>query len=235
MMIQNCTTPLRTRISLAAALGLLVGLLGLPSIAAAEKVAEPSTGVELDAQKSWDGKSYTLVGIGVRKKFGFKVYAMGLYVENVDGKRAFPSLVTKAGGSDKAKLTDGDRAQSFLIWGSFSKVGVMHFVRDVESSKIRGAFEEGLGDELSDKAAADVREAAQSFLKLCDRDLKTGDEIVLRTSADGKISVTIGGQEKGSVQNTKLMRALWEVWLGSKPVTKDLRSELVNRIDELGK
>jgi len=216
------------------AIGATVALLA-PGLARAEKVAEPSTGVQFDAKKSVDGRSYTLVGAGVRKKFVVKVYAMGLYVEDVEGKRAFPSLATKAGGTDKAKLTEGDRAQSFLMWGSFNKIAILHFVRDVGAEKIRGAFEDGLGDELSDKAPADVREAAQAFLKLVDKDVKNGEEVILHTSPDGKVELSIAGAGRGAVQNAKLARAIWSVWLGSKPISKDLRGDLVNRIDELGK
>jgi hypothetical protein len=210
--------------------GLLAG-----GTARADKVAESATGVQFDTKKSVEGRSYTLVGTGVRKKFVVKVYAMGLYVEDVEGKRAFPSLATKAGGSDKAKLTEGDRAQAFLMWGSFGKVAVLHFVRDVGAEKIRGAFEESLGDELSDKAPADVREATQAFLKLIDKDVKNGEEFVLHTASDGKIDLAVAGKSLGGVQNAKLARAIWGVWLGSKPISKDLRAELVNRIDELGK
>jgi hypothetical protein len=64
--------------------------------------------------------------------------------------------------------------------------------------------------------------------------MKSGDQIVLRTSADGRIDLAIGGEAKGSVQNTKLARALWGIWLGAKPISKDLRTDLVNRIDALG-
>lgn len=213
----------------------LVSVLASATPATAEKVTEPATDVQFDAKRTTDGKSYVLVGVGVRKKLVVKVYAMGLYVEEVEGKRAFPSLAMKAGGSDKAKLTEGDRAQAFVIWGQFGKLGVMHFVRDVGADKIRGAFEEGLTDELTEKAPADVREATQAFLKLVDRDVKSGDEVLLHTGADGKIELSIAGQAKGSVQNTKLARALWSIWLGPKPISKDLRAELVNRIDELGK
>jgi hypothetical protein len=221
--------------TLARSLAIGAALLCAPSLAAAEKVSEPATGVQFDAKKSVDGRNYTLIGAGVRKKFVVKVYAMGLYLEDVEGKRAFPSLATKAGGSDKAKLTEGDRAQSFVMWGSFNKLAILHFVRDVGADKIRGAFEESLTDELSDKAAADVREATQAFLKLVDKDAKSGDELVLHTSPDGKVELSIGGVNKGSVQNAKLARSIWGVWLGSKPISKDLRGELVNRIDELGK
>jgi hypothetical protein len=203
--------------------------------ARAEKINEPSSGVGFDSQKTVDGKAYTLVGAGIRKKFGFKVYAMGLYLENVDAKRAFPSLAQKAGGTSKEQLAAGDRAQSFIVWGSFDKIGVMHFVRDVGSEKIRDAFQEGFEEQLSDKAPTDVRDATNAFLKMVDRDLKSGDELILHTNGDGKIDMSIGGQNKGSVQNVKLARALWNVWLGSKPVTADLKRDLVNRIDELGK
>ncbi len=210
-------------------------LLLSPGAASADKITEPSTGHQFDSQRTFDGKGYTLVGAGVRKKFVVKVYAMGLYVEDGDAKRAFPSLVSKAGGHEKAKLTEGDRAQSFIVWGQFGKAAVLHFVRDVDAGKVRGAFEDSLGEELSDKAPADVREAAQAFLKMIDRDVKNGEDFVVRTSADGKTEVTLGGQTKPGPQNVKFARALWSVWLGGKPISKDLRGELVNRIDELGK
>lgn len=202
--------------------------------ARAETIAEPSSGVQFDTTKTADGKSFTLVGVGLRKKFVVKVYAMALYVENVEGKRAFPSLATKAGGREKEKLTQGDRAQSFLIWGQFGKLAVLHFVRDVSAGQVRSAFEDGLAEELSDKASGDVREAAQGFLKMLDRDVKNGDELTLRSSPDGKLEVNLGGQAKGAVQNSKLVRALWGVWLGSKPISKELRADLVSRIAQLG-
>lgn len=217
-----------------ASLALAALTFAAPAVVRAEKIAEASTGVQFDTQKTVDGKSYTLIGTGVRKKFIVKVYGMGLYVEDVEGKRAFPSLATKAGGRDKAKLTEGDRAQNFVMWGQFAKMAVMQFVRDVGADKIRGAYEESLADELSEKSPADVREAAQAFVKMCDRDVKSGEQIVLRTSPDGKIEMSIGGQAKGSVQSAKLVRSIWAIWLGGKPISKDLRTELVNRIDALG-
>lgn len=215
---------------------LLAGLLSIFTTSAfADKITEPSSGYAFDSEKSVAGKSYTLVGVGMRKKFIVKVYAMGMYVETTDAKRAFSSLATKAGGNDQAHLAAGDKAQAFIVNGTFDKIGVLHFVRDVDAAKVREAFTEGLADEVSDKAAPDVREAAQSFLKLVDRDLKNGDDLVIHSSTDGRLEISIGGQDKGGVTNAKLARAMWSVWLGSKPVTKDLKGELVNRIEQLGK
>jgi hypothetical protein len=175
------------------------------------------------------------MGVGIRKKFIVKVYAMALYVDDAEGKRAFPALASRAGGRDHAKLTASDHAQSFLAWGAFEKIGVMHFVRDVGAEKIREAFKEGLEDELSDKAPPDLKKAAESFLALFDRDVKDGEEIVIRTYGDGRIDVSTGGQRKEGPTSPKLQRAVWNIWLGSHPVSTDLRKSLVDRIDVLGK
>lgn len=223
------------RIHCLTALSLCFVLFAGAGASRAEKLTEEGTGVEFDAKKTVDGKSYTLIGAGVRKKVFVKVYAMGLYVEDVEGKRAFPSLATKAGGTELAKLTQGDRAQQFVLWGQFSKLAVLHFVRDVAADKLREAFEEGLAEELAAKAPADVRDVTQLFLKQINRDAKTGEELVLRTSPDGRVELSIGGAAVPAVQNAKLARAIWGLWLGGKPISKDLRGALVNRIGALAK
>src|SRR5579859_4765668 len=107
--------------------------------ARADTVEEPATGHAFDAVRTVDGRPYALVGVGVRKKFLVKVYAMALYIDEAEGRHAFPALVSRAGGHDHARLTSGDHAQSFVIWGTFGKLAVMHFVRGVDVAKIRGA------------------------------------------------------------------------------------------------
>ena len=213
----------------------LLALVSLPSAAHAETVEEASTGYKFDAVRTVDGRPYALLGVGVRKKFVVKVYAMALYIDEAEGRHAFPALVSRAGGHDHAKLTSGDHAQSFVMWGTFGKLAVMHFVRSVDAAKIRGAFEEGLEEELSDKSPPDIKQGAQAFLALFDKDLKDGQEIVLRTTADGKIEVDIAGAKKSGPASPRLARAVWAIWLGAKPISADLRRGLVERIDVLGK
>lgn len=214
-------------------LSLIACLHGGPAQAAS--IEEPDTGLSVEAERVVDGRGYALVGLGAKKKLTGAQYAMGLYVEKVDGRRAFSSLALKAGGSDRAKVTQGDRAQSFIVWGQFGKLATLKFVRDTAADKLRASFEEGLAEERSTKAAPDVREATQAFLKLCERDVKAGEPVDLRTTADGKITLSIAGEVRGEVQSIKLARAIWNVWLGGKPVSKELRTALVSRIDELGR
>jgi hypothetical protein len=207
----------------------------LSGLAFGEAIPEPSTGHSYEATATVDGRPYVLLGMGVRKKYLVKVYAMALYIDEAEGRHAFPALVSRAGGRDHAKLTASDHAQSFVMWGTFGKMAKLHFVRDVDAAKIREAFAEGLEDELSDKSPPEMKQAAQQFLDMFDKDLKDGQEIVLRTSADGKIDATVAGVQKTGPHNARLARSIWGIWLGAKPISADLRRGLVERIDVLGK
>jgi hypothetical protein len=203
--------------------------------ASAETVTEPATGESFEVSRTIEGRPFVLLGTGVRKKIGFKVYAMALYVDETEGRRAFPALAMRAGGRDHARLLASDHAQSFVVWGQFAKLGVMHFVREVDAEKIRGGFEDGLADELSDKTTPEVQKAARDFLALFDRDIKEGQEIRIFSSGDGKLTVEIAGAKKDGPRNPKVVRAVWNVWLGPKTISTDLRRGLVERIDVLGK
>jgi hypothetical protein len=205
----------------------------LSASAGAEPVRETSTGQSFDSMRPVDGRPYALLGAGVRKKLVVKVYAMALYVDAEEARRAFPALAVRAGGRDHGRLTAGDHAQQFVVWGSFGKLAVLHFVRTVDAEKIRDAFKEGLEEELSDKAPPELRAGAQAFLALFDRPLKEGEEILLRSSGDGRIEVEIAGQKKVGPVSPKLARAVWSIWLGARPISTDLRRALVDRIDQL--
>ena len=206
-----------------------------PAALRAEEVAEPGSGRKFQTPLTYGGKPYTLIGTGLRKKFVVKVYAMGLYVDDAAAKQAFPSLVTKAGGKEREKLLEGDRAQTFVAWGRFGKLGVMQFARDVDKDKIQGAYRESLEGALSDKAPSELRRDAEAFIALFDKDLREGQELRIATDEAGKISVEIAGQKKDGPQNAQLARAIWEIWLGQKTISKDMRKGLVERIDALGR
>ncbi len=207
----------------------------LPASAQAETVVESASGQKFETERTVDGKSYVLTGTGIRKKFIIKVYAMALYVDEADAKRAFPSVVQRAGGADKAHLLASDHAESFLVWGQFGKTAVLRFVRGVDKGKIQNAYRESLSEELSDKSPADLRSAAEQFVALFDHDMQDGQDLIIHTTTDGKVSVEMAGVKKDGPQNAKLNRAIWSIWLGAKPISADLKKGLVDRIEVLGK
>jgi hypothetical protein len=201
-------------------LGLLAAVLTcLPAMAG--EVAEPSSGHKFQTPMTYAGKPYTLLGVGLRKKFVIKVYAMGLYADQAAAQKAFPG---------PGKLGDG--AADFVAGAGFGKLGVLHFLRGVEKDKIAGAYRESLAGALADKSTAGDAEA---FLALFDRDMQSGQEIKIHTDESGKITVEIAGQKKDGPQNQRLCKEIWRIWLGPKTISKDMRQGLVSRLDELAK
>jgi len=181
-----------------------------------------------------DGQPYTLLGAGARKVYGFKVYAMALYVEDEPARKQFPSLAGKAGGSDHDTLTRGDIAPQWVVFADWGKCAILHFVRNVSGKDTRDAYREALGDAASSRAAADLKRDAEAFLALFD-DIKEGENMVIRTSSDGQVIVEMHGQKRMGPKNARLAHDIWDIWLGQKPISNDLKRTLFDRIDTLGR
>lgn len=169
-----------------------------------------------------DGRTFVVTGTGVRKGD----YAMALYVDELDARRAFPALAARAGGRQRARLLAGDHAQTFLLWGHFTKVAVFRFQRAMTAE----AFGAPIRAELD--RSPEQRKQVEALLAAIDRDFAEGEELVLRTDDDGRIEWTLGGERKAGPRSPKLQRALWALWLGSKA---ELRRALVEKIDLLGR
>jgi hypothetical protein len=175
-----------------------------------------------------DGRPLVLVGQGARVKDGAKLYDMQMWIDDEDGRRAFPALAMRAGGRDKARLVRGDHAPGFLVWGRFTKVAVFRFAKAVPAA----AMKEDVKSALEDVKGAD--EAAALFAV----DADVGDEWVLTTRDNGEIELMTGDDKddrKDGPQSPKLQRALWNVWLGAHPLSVELRRQLIEKIDLLGR
>ena len=181
-------------------------------------VTEPSSGTAYQETRTVGGKTYQLLGTGLRKKFVIKVYAIGLYVEQAGAKAAYASGA-------------GAGPQSFVINGSFGKLAALRFLRDVDKGKIQEAYRESLAGPLA--AGGQLAADAQAFVGLFERDVKQGQEVIIQADEAGKLSVSIGGQRKEGPQNPALARAIWEIWLGAKPIAPDAKKTLVERLPSL--
>lgn len=197
--------------------------------APAEPKAKPArpSGVTAKGGRVVDGRPLVLVGQGARVKDGAKLYDMQMWIDDEDGRRAFPALAMRAGGRDKARLVRGDHAPGFLVWGRFTKVAVFRFARDIKGADMRDDVKSALeGVKGADDAAA-----------LFGIDASAGDEWVLTTRDNGEIELRTGDgkdQDKEGPQSPKLQRALWDVWLGAHPLSVELRRSLIEKIDLLG-
>lgn len=207
MKTQNCMPRTSTyraarRSSLLLALAIAVG--GLTPTGVYANVKEPSTGESFTDQKG----DQALLGVGVRKKWGFKVYAIGLYAEK-----------------DRAKAIKHADYRG-VVAGQFKKTIEIRMQRAVSASKIRDAFEDAL-----EESCAGVPEY-QRFLGYFQGELNKGTVILLRTSGP-TLEVSIDGVAKPALTSPKLTGALLNVWLGPKPIDDDLKESLVGRLGAL--
>lgn len=183
-----------------------------------------------------EGAEFGLVGVGVRKVFGFTVYAMALYVEDEPARKAFPRLAGQAGGADTKTLLKSGLVPGFIVSGDFGKHARLWFARDVSAADQKKSYREALGDDATDKAAPAVQKDAEAFLALFDRDVKKGEEMIIHTTVDGRIGVGIAGAPlRWGPTNPRIAHDVWDIWLGAKPINDSLKASLMERIDSLSR
>jgi hypothetical protein len=187
--------------------------LALATPVAAQQIAEPKSGVKLDAKV--DGMSLLGVGLRTRTFLKVKVYAIGLYV--ADAALAGPLAAHKGKVGTPAFYKD-------LMTGDFPKQITMEFLRDVSTDQIRGAFRDSLAG--ADKSKVDT--FVGSF-----GDTKTGEKYLLRWAEGGVLETTVAGQPKPPIADKAFAAAVLGIWLGDKPIQDDIKKGLVSRAEEL--
>jgi tetratricopeptide (TPR) repeat protein len=195
---------------------------------------EPITKHTFMTAADYDAQPYTLLGVGTRKYYGYKIYSMALYVEDDPARALFTKLAAQAGGSDLATLQRGDIANRWLVMSEFGKAAQLHFVRNVSAKDTRDNYRDCLGETASSNAPTELRRDVDAFLNLFE-DVKDGDDITIRTNSKGEIYVETHGKWKQGPTNLRLSHDIWDIWMGSKPVSADLKKSLIDRIDTLGR
>ena len=180
---------------------LLIALLAIG--ASASSPAVEIAGVPIPATDVVDGKTLKLNGAGVRKKFLFKVYAAGLYLEK-------PS-----------------RDAAAVISSSETKGVRLHILRNLKGAKVSEAISEGF--ERNSKAQLPKLAARLERLKQMIPDVSENDLILFAFLPDRGVRVTVRGTERGTIEGRDFADALLSVWLGPNPVQEDLKKALLGK------
>lgn len=151
-----------------------------------------------------DGKPLKLQGLGLRKKFVFSVYVGALYLTT-------PS----ADGLAAARADEPKRI-------------ALRFLRDVDASSIREAFEDGLFKNAQEKLST-LKPRIDAFLKMAAVDVKQGQEVSFTYLPGTGTRVSVAGAEKGVVEGKDFMEALFSVWLGDLPPSPALKKGMLGR------
>ena len=176
-------------------------LLACPPLYAAEVA-----GVKVDELARVAGMDLKLNGAGLRTKAFFKVYAMGLYLQE---KQATPAATFSAAGPKRIHL---------------------HMLRNVDADDLSEALLEGVKDNHTEAELKSLapRLAVLTALMNEIKEAKTGLAIDLDWLPGAGTQVAIGGQARGKpIAGEDFYQALLRIWLGDKPVSGDLKKSLL--------
>jgi hypothetical protein len=187
----------------------LVGSLAITAgVASAQELTDPNTKVSFPKEITFEsqGKTFKLKGTGVstRKKLFVKVYSVANYIE------------------DPAKLKNGDVFEKILNSKNAKQLSFI-YVRDVDKKRVQDAYRQSLEKATGGDLKAETDKYVNFF-----GEVKNKDKHEVRWLPDGTITVTINGQETGSIKSEAFAKALWSVWLGPNSVVK--RDQLVSEI-----
>jgi len=180
----------------------------------AEKIKEPATGIEFDA--ALDG-GYELLGLGVRKKFAFKVYATALYVKVPDAVEALKAAKSPFGP---------------IINGTFPRKMIMHFTLAVSGSKAKETFRKNFDRVMTPQEMAKCLDDRQKYLDAMGGDIEKGQRYVL-DYADGRIRVYLAGNLVYETGNPIMIRGIFRIWYGPEPLSEKLKQSLVSRLQDI--
>jgi ABC-type phosphate transport system auxiliary subunit len=173
---------------------------------AAPVMAKEIAGVKYPDTATVDGKEVKLNGVGLRKKAIFKVYTLGLYVEN-------PT-------QDATALLNADEVKQVR----------MSMKRDLEKKQITEAIEDG----FKKSAGANMpklQARLEKFKEAIPAKVAEGQELSI-TYAPGKgTTVLVTGGQSITMEGKDFADALFSVWLGKDPVDGGLKDGILGKKD----
>jgi hypothetical protein len=149
------------------------------------------------------GTDLVLNGLGIRKAtfLNVEVYVAGLYLPQKSG--------------DPTKIIGANQPWQL----------VLRFVRDVDASDIRDAWEEGFKKNSGDKLVA-----LQPRIKTLNArmvDFKEGQYLAFTEDPAKGVAVDVNGASGGAIEGPDFANALLSIWLGREPPNDDLKSGLL--------
>ena len=149
------------------------------------------------------GPELVLNGAGVREKLFLDIYIGALYLPAKTGE-----------------------AQTILTGTGPANV-LMHFLyKEVSKEKITGGWTDGLAANIPADEMAALQPRLDEFNTLF-RTVHKGDRIRISYLPGTGTEVRINDEWRGTVEGESFFRALLSVWLGSHPVSKSLKKDML--------
>jgi hypothetical protein len=167
-------------------------------------VAADLAGVSMPDQRTVDGKTLTLNGLGLREASFLKVdvYVGGLYLEE--------------GSSDPKQILDSEQIKHLD----------MHFIyKKVDRKKITKAWVEGL--EANAKSDFDALREPLEKLNGWMEEMIKGDSMSFTARPGAGLEVVVKGELKGVIDDETFAREFWSIFLGPEPPNEGLKQGML--------
>ncbi|GFR51217.1 hypothetical protein Agub_g13590 [Astrephomene gubernaculifera] len=188
--------------------------------------AEPATGYEFPLEYCYlrTKQCPSLAGLGVRSKRivikDINVYALGIYVDATAARSSLAAF-------KKRPAEDLERDQAFYD-AVVSSPNVEKTLRLVISSRLvdNKKFVEALEEQLVPRLKkAGEPGAIDAFRNQFDRiSFSEGMEVVFSSTDNKNLAVKVAGEQKGVICSPALCSSLFDIYLGSDPVSKDAKA-----------
>src|SRR5919204_293918 len=162
-------------------------------------------GVKLDDKAQVESRDLVLNGAGLRKRFIFDVYVIGLYLPE---KKADTAAVLSLAGPKRAAI---------------------HMLRNVSAETFTEALVEGLRANTSEAEFKSLEPRVQELSAIMAQigEAKKGMRIALDWTGSATQLVVDGRPAGKPIAGEDFYRALLRIWLGDKPVQDDLKKSLL--------
>jgi hypothetical protein len=197
------------------------------------EITEPNTKVKFPVEMQTATAPQVLAGTGVRTRtmLKVKVYAFGLYVDAAGARTALAAWR----GKSSADLARDPSLYNELLKGGFPMTLRLVMTRNVGADQMAEAFNDALGPRVAQaeqRGLTGGAEALAQFRAFFTDRLAEGTELVF-ARAGNKLTVSIGGKQAGEIDNAALAWALFDVYLGEKPISSDGKKTVVARMPEI--
>ncbi len=199
---------------------------------------EPSSGVAFPEALSVPGTEIThqLMGTGIRTKtfLKVKVYAFGLYVDPAGARQALGDFAGKS-----AKDLEKDNGfYGMLLEQEFGMTLRLVMTRNVGGEDMAEAFDGALRPRVQQAAAEQSlgggEEALDTFRSYFNVDEMTKEsEIVLSCDPQGVLRASVKGEVQPEIDSPALCWALFDVYLGPKPISGDGKKKVIQGFPQL--
>ena len=163
------------------------------------------SGVRLDDKAQVESKDLVLNGAGLRKRFVFSVYVLGLYLPE---KKSDAAAVLQLAGPKRALI-------------------VMQ--RDVSAEQFTEAMLGGLKPNVSEAEYLALEPRVKQLMDLIaeQKEAKKGMTIAIDWTGSATRLAFNGSPVGKPIPGEDLYRALLRIWIGDKPVQDDLKKALL--------